>query len=86
MSRYKNLKEVNKNLVKEKAKIGQDAEKLAAEEKEQWNDLKKQLFEEQRKQQQIQAENEAINRQIQVLEQDFEIEIYKKNQNSRDIG
>ncbi len=48
-SRYKNLKEIKKNLVKEKAKIGPDGEKQSANEKKKWNQLKKKLFEEQRK-------------------------------------
>lgn len=43
------------------------------------NELKNQLFEETRKQQQIQSENEAISSKIAELEQDFEIEIQKKN-------
>ena len=85
-ARYKNLKEVNKELVNEKTKIGKQGEDLSVNEKVEWNKLEKILYEETRKKSQIQAEKDAISLQISILEQDFEKGIEKKNQNSRDIG
>jgi len=84
--RYKALKETNKDLVNEKSEISVKNEELTVEDKIKQNKLDKKLFEEQRKLQQVQAENEAINHQVSILEGDFELEIQKKNQNSRDIG
>lgn len=61
-------------------------EEIKLNEKKKMNDLKNQLFEETRKQQAIQSENELISSKISILEQDFEIEIQKKNQSSKEIG
>ena len=65
--------------IKNKKRINDEMEKIKQHEKKKMNELKNQLFEETRKQQQIQAENELISSKISILEQDFEIEIQKKN-------
>ena len=55
-------------------------------EKDKLNELKNTLYALQRKMQNTQTELEAISAKNSILEQDFENEINKKNQNSKEIG
>ncbi len=61
-------------------------EEARAREKNKLNELKNTLYDQQRKMQNIQSELEVISAKNSVLEQDFENEINKKNQNSKEIG
>ena len=61
-------------------------EEARAREKNKLNELKNTLYEQQRKMQTIQSELEVVSAKNSVLEQDFENEINKKNQNSKEIG
>lgn len=55
-------------------------------EKKRLNELKNTLYEQQRKMQMVQNELEEISSKNAALEQDFENEILKKNQNSKEVG
>ena len=55
-------------------------------EQKQLGELKSSLYEQQRNMQQIQSELEEILAANSALEQDFENEIFKKNQTSKEIG
>lgn len=72
--------------MKRKAHINQLMEEARAQEKDKLNQLKNTLYDQQRKMQVIQADIESISQANSVLEQDFEYEINKKNQNSKEIG
>lgn len=61
-------------------------EEARAAEKKKLNELKNTLYDQQRKMQAIQSEVEQISAKNSVLEQDFENEINKKNQNSKEVG
>ena len=61
-------------------------EEARSNEKTKLNDLKNILYEQQRKMQSIQNDIEMISAANSVLEQDFEYEINKKNQSSKEIG
>lgn len=61
-------------------------EEARLREKNKLNELKNTLYEQQRKMQTIQGELEIISAKNGILEQDFENEIYKKNNNSKEIG
>lgn len=61
-------------------------EEARSREKNKLNELKNTLYEQQRKMQSIQGELEIISGKNSILEQDFENEIYKKNNNSKEIG
>lgn len=61
-------------------------EEARSNEKAKLNDLKNILYEQQRKMQSIQNDIEMISAANSVLEQDFEYEINKKNQSSKEIG
>lgn len=61
-------------------------EEARSNEKAKLNDLKNVLYEQQRKMQSIQNDIEMISAANSVLEQDFEYEINKKNQSSKEIG
>lgn len=61
-------------------------EEARLREKNKLNELKNTLYEQQRKMQSIQGELEIISAKNGILEQDFENEIYKKNNNSKEIG
>ena len=50
------------------------------------NDLENELYEQQRKMQLIQNDIETYSAANSILEQDFEFEINKKNQSSKEIG
>ena len=69
-----------------KQQINKEMEEARANEKNKLNELKNTLYEQQRKMQNIQGELEVISAKNSVLEQDFENEINKKNQNSKEIG
>ena len=72
--------------MKRKQQINKEMEEARASEKKKLNELKNTLYEQQRKMQNIQSELEVISAKNSVLEQDFENEINKKNQNSKEIG
>ena len=61
-------------------------DEAGAREKKMKNELKHTLYEQQRQMASIQSELEVISAKNAVLEQDFENEINKKNQNSKEIG
>lgn len=61
-------------------------EEARSREKNKLNELKNTLYEQSRKMQSIQGELEIISGKNSILEQDFENEIYKKNNNSKEIG
>lgn len=61
-------------------------EDARTQEKVKLNDLKNVLYEQQRKMQLIQNDIETISAANSILEQDFEFEINKKNQSSKEIG
>jgi DNA repair ATPase RecN len=61
-------------------------EDARSNEKANLNDLKNTLYDQQRKMQNIQNDIEMISAANSVLEQDFEYEINKKNQSSKEIG
>lgn len=84
--RFKSLKSENKTLMSRKQAINQEMEEARAREKSKLNELKATLYDQQRKMQTIQSELEVISAKNSVLEQDFENEIGKKNQNSKEIG
>lgn len=69
-----------------KHEINKEMEEARATEKNKLNQLKNTLYDQQRKMQSIQSELEVISAKNSVLEQDFENEINKKNQNSKEIG
>ena len=84
--RFINLKNENKKLKNRKASINQDMEDIKEQERQTLGKMTAQLYEKQKKMQKLQKEIEKIGEQNQNLEQDFENEISKKNQNSMEAG
>lgn len=61
-------------------------EEARIKEKSRLNELKATLYDKQRNMQKVQAELEIVSAKNSMLEQEFENEINKKNQNSKEIG
>ena len=61
-------------------------EEARMKEKTTMNSLQDNLYEMQRKMQNLQIELEKVSEKNSALEQDFENEINKKNKNSKEIG
>ena len=61
-------------------------EEARVQEKTRLNELKHTLYEKQREMQKVQGELEVVSAKNSLLEHEFENEINKKNQNSKEIG